>query len=295
MGDSGLSVSEAARELRMLQPSVSKNLMDLEKETGPLFVRRGRRIVALTPLGQEILTEARDILLKCDNIAAIKRRHGEGGGDIRIGTTHLQARYILPAVVRRYLQEYPDANIQLIQSDPAALVEMLHHNQVDMAICTEALENHPRLDAAAGYLWNRIVITPRNHPLASEKKLTLRKLSAHPLVTYVRGFTGRESFDSVFRRAGLSVNVAVEASDSDVVKTYVRTGAGAGVVAAVSYDSQEDRDLARLSAAHLFPDMRVRIACLRDKMVTSGMRRFMEIFRTETALMKKNLGARSAK
>ncbi len=295
MDDNEMNVSAAARELRMLQPSVSKNLTDLEKEMGPLFVRRGRRFCGMTPLGREMLAEARDILLKCDNIAALKRRYGAGGGDLRIGTTHLQARYILPAVVRRYLRQYPEANIQIFQNAPANLVAMLENNLVDVVICTEELENHPRFDSAEAYRWNRALLAPRGHPLAAEKTPTLKKLSSQPLVTYVRGFTGRAAFDAVFRRAGLSPRVSVAAADSDVVKTYVRAGAGVGVVAAVSYDPREDRDLICVSVAHLFPDMRVRMAYLRDKLVTGAMRKFMTLFRRHTAEMRVTLGAKKTR
>ena len=289
-----MNVSAAARELRMQQPSVSKHLMDLEKEIGPLFVRRGRRFAAMTPLGREILAEARDILLKCDNIAALKRRYEKGGGDLRIGTTHLQARYILPAVVRKYLRRYPGAHIQILQNAPANLVPMLEQNVVDVVICTELPDSHPRIDSAEAYRWNRIALAPKDHPLAAAKTLTLKRLAAHPLVTYVRGFTGRAVFDSVFRRAGVRPFVSVEAADSDVVKTYVRAGAGVGIVAAVSYDPREDRDLICIPAAHLFPDMNVRMAYLRDKLVTPAMRSFMTLFRRRTAEMQATLGAKRA-
>ena len=97
MQDNDLNVFRRLRgSCEFLQPSVSKNLMVLENDLGPLFVRRGRRFAGITPLGREVLATAREILVKYDNIAALKRRYGEGasGGDIRIGTTHLQARYV---------------------------------------------------------------------------------------------------------------------------------------------------------------------------------------------------------
>ena len=294
MGDNEMSVSAAAREMRMAQPSVSKLLADLEKEAGALFVRRGRRFTGLTPLGREVLAEARGILLKCGNIEALKRRYEKGGGDIRIGTTHLQARYILPAVVRRYLDEFPGANIQIFQNTPANLADMLQNNLADIAVCTEAIDNNPRLESEAAYTWNRSIVMPRGHELARAKSITLKKLAAHPLITYVAGFTGRAAFDDVFRRAKVPVHVAVSAADSDVIKTYVRAGAGIGIVAAVSCVAEEDSDLACVSAAHLFPDMQVRIGVARGKFITKGMRRFMEILRRHAGNIKPALGAKRA-
>lgn len=292
MCDNDMSVSAAAREMRVVQPSVSKHIADLEKEAGALFVRRGRRFAGITPLGREVLAEARAILLKCDNIETLRRRHEKGGGDLRLGATHLQARYVLPAAVKRYLREFPGANIQIFQNSPANLAGMLENNLADAAICTEALENHPHLDSTAAYTWNRSVIMPRGHELAAQKKLTLKKLAAYPVITYVSGFTGRASFDRVFRKAKVPLHVAVSAADSDVIKTYVRMGAGVGVIASVAYQPDEDRDLARISAAHLFPDMRVRIARPRGKIATRGLRRFMEIFRAHAETIQKSLGAK---
>ena len=293
MGDNKMQVSAAARELRMLQPSVSKNLMELEQTMGPLFVRRGRRFVGLTPMGREALSEARGILLKCENLNSLCRRHSVGGGDIRIGATHLQARYILPEVVQNYLAEFSGANIQIFQSSPANLANMLESNHIDLMICTESMDHHPRLHSIDAYWWNRCAIMLPSHPLASTKSnIPLKKLANWPLITYVRGFTGREAFDSAFRRAGIKTNVTVAAADSDVIKTYVRMGTGIGVIAAISYEPDVDKDLTRCFFPHnSFPDMCTRIAHLRDKMLTDGMERFINIFCDYTEKLKARLGA----
>ena len=292
MGDNNMQVSAAARELRMLQPSVSKNLIELEKVMGPMFVRRGRRFISMTPLGRETLAEARDILVKCDNLNSLRRRHNAGGGDIRIGTTHVQARYILPVTVQRYMSEFSEANIQIFQNTPANLAKMLENNQVDLMICTESMDHHPRLHSVDAYWWNRSVIMPRDHPLASGKApITLKKLAGWPLVTYVRGFTGRASCDAAFRRAAIKTNITVAAADSDIIKTYVRMGIGVGIIAAISYEPEADKDLEFKPAGHIFPDMCTRIAHLKDKMLTDGMTRFITIFCEHTEELKERLGA----
>ena len=292
--DGGLRVSAAAAELGMMQPSVSKNLMDLEKRLGaPLFVRRGKRLTGMTPLCAAVVAEARDILLKCDNIAALGRRHVGDTGDIRIGTTHLQARHLLPEALRQYRREFSSANIQIFQGAPSDLVKMLEKNQADLVICTEVLEHHPQLCVEDAYVWNRCAAMPPSHPLA-KKKLTLKSLAAHPLITYTPGFTGRSATDLAFRKAGVAADVAVAAADSDVIKTYVRAGLGVGIIAAIACEPRRGGDLLFRSAAHLFPDMRVRMAHHRNKMAGDSMRRFMGLFRRCAAAKKAALGAKDS-
>ena len=289
--DNNMNVSAAAQELNMLQPAMSKTLILLEKEIGALFLRRGRRLTGLTLLGREVLHEARNILFNCDNIEALRRRHDYDNGDIRIGTTHLQARYILPSVVKQYLREFAKANIQILQNTPANLVNMVENNQVDIIICTEALDHHSQIEAVSAYRWNRSIIFSHHHPLAQQKRLTLKNIATYPLVTYVRGFTGRAAFDRAFRQAGVSFNVAVAAADSDVIKTYVRMGTGVGVIAAIAYDSRQDKNLMCRSVRHLFPDMEVKIAFMQNRMITDAMRRFMDIFRHHASSIGGELGA----
>jgi LysR family cys regulon transcriptional activator len=89
-------------------------------------------------------------------------------------------------------------------------------------------------------MWHRTVVVPRGHPLVSAGKLTLKKLAVYPIVTYVFSFSGRSSLPALFETAGLSLDVALTARDSDVIKTYVRLGPGKLVRAAEKADTQED-------------------------------------------------------
>ena len=287
--ESDLGVSAAAKRLHAAQPAVSKHIARMEQYVGhPLFTRRGKRLVSITPVGRDVLDQARDVLLKLDNISALGADHGdEPRGDLRVGTTHTQARYVLPPVVEVFARECPRVSLQIWQGAPADLVRRLESNEADLVICTENLEDNPSLVSFPMFRWNRCLIAPRRHPLARTRSPTLRQLAAHPIVTYVPGFTGRGVFDETFRRAGVVPNVVVSAADADVVKTYVRLGVGVGIVADIACDAKADADLSVTHLGGLFPEMITRLAHRREKHVTRAMRRFMDFFREQAGKKRK--------
>jgi LysR family cys regulon transcriptional activator len=92
---------------------------------------------------------------------------------------------------------------------------------------------------------------PRDHPLTLLSELTLEDVAAHPIVTYVFGFTGRSKLVEAFLARGLVPKVVFTAADADVIKTYVRLGLGIGIVAAMAYDERADADLVALDATRL--------------------------------------------
>ena len=287
--DADLSVSAAAKRLYSAQPAISKHIARLEEHVGqPLFVRRGKRFLDLTQVGREVLEQSRDIMLKMDNISSLGSDHGDQPrGGLRIGTTHTQARYVLPPVVDVFTRECPKVALQLWQGAPADLVRRMEGNKADMVICTENLQDDPALVSFPMFRWNRSVIALPSHPIFQAKNLSLETLAKHPIVTYVPGFTGRGAFDETFRRAGLTPNVVVSAADADVVKTYVRLGVGVGVVADVACDPKTDSDLKAVHLGKIFPEMTTRLAHRREKHVSRAMRRFMDIFREQMGKLRK--------
>ena len=124
----------------------------------------------------------------------------------------------------------------------------------------------------------RSIVVPRNHELATRENLTLSDVAAHPIVTYVFGFTGRSKLDDAFRREGLEPRVVFTATDADVIKTYVRLGLGIGIIADMAHDAAQDPDLVALDAGHLFAPSTTMIGCRRGSFLRGFMYDFIELF-----------------
>ena len=230
--DNDFNVSHTAESLFLVQSAVSQQIKRLEQELGfELFMRKGKRLTGLTPLGRDVEVQARDSLKSVKNIYLIAdEQRTMNRGVLRIGCTHTQARYILPPVIHLFNCTYPDIEFQIHQGNPQQLVEWASHDQVDFSICTEELGQSKALDSIACYQWNRSLITPRDHPLQKAAAVALSDLCEYPIITYVAGFTGRQHFNETFVRAGLEPNIVLSAADTDIIKIYVLDGLGIGAV-----------------------------------------------------------------
>lgn len=280
IANNNLNISAASEKLYTSQPGVSKQIKLLEEELGvQLFVRSGKNLTHITPVGKQILERANNIMDEVNNIRHLAAEFKDDThGTLRIATTHTQARYALPPVVREFRRRHPGINLQMQQGRPEEIAEMAASGEVDIAIATEAIAENDRLIMMPCYLWNRCVLVPPGHPLEDVKKLSLEQIAAHPIVTYVFGFTGRSQLDHTFAKAHLKPNVVFTAVDSDIIKTYVRLGIGIGIIARMAYNPSDDKDLISLDAGHLFPNSSTKIGFRRNMFLRRYMYDFMELF-----------------
>lgn len=275
-----LNVSATAQSLYTSQPGISKQIRLLEDELGvEVFSRSGKHLTRVTPAGETILKMAGEILRKVESIKQVAQEFSnERKGSLSIATTHTQARYALPAVIASFIQRYPEVSLHMHQGTPMQISELAADGTVDFAIATEALELFSDLIMMPCYRWNRAIVVPKDHPLTQISKLTLEDLAAHPIVTYVFGFTGRSKLDEAFLNRGLVARVVFTAVDADVIKTYVRLGLGVGIVAHMAYDPAVDSDLVALDASHLFQDSITKIGFRRGTFLRGFMYEFIELF-----------------
>lgn len=262
----GLSVSRAADQHFVVQSAVSRQLNLLEEELGmQLFERKGKRLVEPTPLCHQMMKEIDVIDQTMDNIRAIADDYRVSTtGEVRIATTHTQAKYFLPEVLLEFRQRYPDVVIHLLQGNPAQLVQMLRDGKADIAVCTEELAKASGLDSQKCYDWNHALVVPHGHPL-EEGDLSLARISEHPVLTYVFGFTGRSKIQNTFENAGTELNVNFAATDTDVILSYVRLGFGAGIIAKMAYSHIQDDDLSLRDMSHLLPVSTTLVAWMKNK------------------------------
>jgi LysR family transcriptional regulator, cys regulon transcriptional activator len=276
----GLNVSATAESLSTSQPGISKQIRLLEEELGlQIFTRSGKHLTEVTDAGRQIIAIAGRILGEVQDIRAVADEHADAHkGALSIATTHTQARYALPATIKRFIGRYPDVSLHMHQGTPMQISELAVNRKVDFAIATEALELFDDLVMLPCYEWNRSIIVPEGHPLTGLPALTLEALAAWPLVTYVFGFTGRSQLDAAFDRSGLKAKVVFTAVDADVIKTYVRLGLGVGIVASMAFDAATDDGLVALDASHLFESSVTKVGFRRGSFLRAFMYDFIELF-----------------
>jgi LysR family cys regulon transcriptional activator len=275
-----LNVSATAQSLFTSQPGISKQIRMLEDELGvEIFARSGKHLTEITPAGKLIIEAAGEVLQRVEGIKQAARDFADNTrGTLSVATTHTQARYVLPTVIKEFMARYPNVTLNMQQGTPAQIAAMASDGEVDFAIATEALELYDNLIMMPCYRWNRCILVPKEHPLTKVKRLTLEEVAQHPIVTYVFGFTGRSKLDSAFKRQNLTPQVVFTAADADVIKTYVRLGLGIGIVAHMAYNPSADSDLVALPAEHLFDSSVTRIGCRRGTFMRGYMYDFIELF-----------------
>ena len=185
----------------------------------------------------------------------------QDAGTLSIATTHSQARYVLPEPVARLRRQFPKVQIAMHQGTPGDVVRMLADDVAEIGLATEALADVPGLVTLPCYEWQHVLVVPAAHPLARVERPTLAQLAAEPLITYHPTFSGRTRIDQAFAKARLVPNMALEAIDADVIKTYVRLGLGVGLVAEMAVrDDPPGGDLVSRPVGHLFGPNTARVA-----------------------------------
>ena len=278
--DHGLNISDAAEVLYTSQPGISKQIRQLEDELGiAIFVRRGKRFTGLTEPGKLVVERARRLVIEAAGLKRIgdeHRAHDEGA--LTIATTHTQARYVLPPAIKQFTERFPKVRLLLHQGNPVQVAQYVAKAEADLGIATESLADNPELVTLPCYEWNRCVIMPREHPLTSEKELTLEALVRYPIVTYDYSFTGASAITRAFSAKGLTPNIALTALDADVIKTYVELGLGVGIIAEMAYEPSRDTNFAMLPAGHLFESSLTRLALRRGSYLRSYTYEFIGLF-----------------
>ncbi|WP_426702853.1 LysR substrate-binding domain-containing protein [Rhodanobacter sp. Col0626] len=280
IADSGLNITLAATRVHATQPGLSKQLRQLEDELGfQLFVRKGKSLDAVTHAGRHVLERARTVLAEVANIRSVAANlRNDARGELRIATTHTQARFALPAAIGALNQSYPQVSVHLQPGRDGEVLAQLEAGRVDLAVISSTGAPPTAGIALPAYRWHRVIVTPQGHPLAaSTQPPSLNELAKLPLISYESSLKADSSLRRVFEAADLRPHIAMTAGDADLIKTYVRAGLGVGVLAEMAM-LDEDTDLRALPADHLFPLCTTWIVLRRESVLREYVLEFIAQF-----------------
>ena len=274
-----LNVSLTSEKLYTSQPGISKQIKLLEDELNvQIFTRVGKHLSEVTPVGEQIIALAREILNKAQDIKILAKEFSQPNqGSLTITTTYTQARYTLPLVIQQFMLQYPSITLHMEQGSSAQCLLQAQTGQADFAIVTDLSDLSDDMIALPCYHWNQAVIVMKDHPLAKSKLITIEELSNYPLVSYDFSNDGSD-LNQAFIKANQVPNIVFSTTDADLIKTYVKLGVGVGIVAKMAVNESSDSEFVVLNAGHIFPYSTTYIAFARSLFLRNYMYDFISQF-----------------
>jgi DNA-binding transcriptional LysR family regulator len=224
------SVTNAAQELRISQPAMTRQMNMLQEEFGALY-RRTPQGIRLTTQGRFFLRQIDDLLTQSDGITArfgLQKRSG-GRGVLTIGGSNGPIASFLPTLASRFRATHPDVEVSLRLDSSRVLETMVESGEIEIAVVT-ANSNLPGVFYERCRREELVFFASRNAGLP-QAELSLTELARVPLVLFKRGRAGATAkFFKQMQKAGIRPNVAVSAESVEAVKNAVCEGAGLGML-----------------------------------------------------------------
>ncbi len=256
------SLSAAAREKRISQPAVTKQVQRLEAELGlALLVRGPRRQVELTPAGERLLAFAEATLARFEMLEReLATLRSTSEGMLTLAASTIPGEHVLPALLAAFHAEFPGVDVKMTISDTADVAGRLLADTADVGVIGSTIGRPGlRLEPLVGD--EVILAVPPDHPFAGRDRIGVHELHDQPLILREEGSGTRRSVENALVAAGKSLpqeHGALVLGSTQAILRAVEQGLGIGFVSArASAQAQEDGHVAcvRLEGMDLVRDL----------------------------------------
>jgi DNA-binding transcriptional LysR family regulator len=265
------SVSRTAEALSSTQPGISKLIRAFEAELGiEIFVRRGNRLVGLTDAGKEAYALAGRLLQDVKSLQRLKAasHSPEIEGVLRVGTTHIHARYHLLSVTDRFVQAYPKVQLEYSIGTPSEIYQSVRDGTLDMGLSTLPEATPSGILAIKAYDIERCLVVPAGHPLLQVQTITIEDLIKWPWIVHDDRFTSGAVVHHAFQKHGMQPRIVMRAMDVSIMKAYVKRGIGIAVLQKIALEDETDGELCPINVDHLFPSSSAMVTLRSDHLLT---------------------------
>src|SRR5271163_4810500 len=246
IADTG-SFSRAAERCQVAQPSLSQQILKLEKDLGArLFDRLGRR-VRLTEAGRAFLPYARSILSQMETArSSVADKCADVRGSVAVGVIPTIAPYLMPRYTTVFAKKYPEANLRIVEETTPILVEGLRDLSIDLAILALPLR-HKDLELFPLRTEPLFAVLPKDHPRATAESLALKDLRGESFVMLRDGHCFRDLSIATCTHARITPNIAFESGQFSSLFGMVAAGVGISLAPEMAIDRNAGCRYVRLS------------------------------------------------
>nr|HET6902805.1 LysR substrate-binding domain-containing protein [Ktedonobacteraceae bacterium] len=269
------SYVRAAEELHFSQPAVSAQIRQLEESLEiKLFDKIGRK-THLTQAGEELYLYSQKIFSVIEEMQeTMESLRSPQYGRLSVGADTTVGTYVIPALLGKFHQMYPEVDISLDVVNRAALVEAIMSNRIDMAIVGRVPDDIPV--EIEPFAQNELVLvaSPR-HRLAGIASVPLTELGREHFLLREVGSGTRAALETVFQEAGVPLQVSMQVGNNSAIKQGVAAGLGIALISRVALDMELETNRLVILDVEGFPVLRQwRLVHIKDKHLSATAHAF---------------------
>lgn len=231
------SFSRAAESIYLTQPTVSGHMQALEAELGQRLLDRLGREVVPTKAGKVLYEYAKKMVAMRDEAEqALDQLMGRMKGEIVIGGSTIPGEYLLPSIIGRFRERYPEITIVLKIGDTADIINRVLIGECEIGMVGSMVEDN-RLEYSEFVKDELVIIASSSYPAAGKKGITSSELTSVPFVMREKGSGSRMTIEKRLLEAGVDpyrINIVAEMGSTEAVKQAVKAGLGVSIVSSVA-------------------------------------------------------------
>lgn len=227
------SFSRAAEALGLTQPTVSEHIRTLESELGVRLLDRLGRGAAVTRAGELLVSyAARMLALSREARQALDSFQGKMSGALLVGASTIPGEYVLPPLIGRFKEKFPEISITLLIGDTQAVLGWVVEGRAEIGVVGARLP-HRAVEYRELMPDEEVLVVPAGHPWHGRKQVSLEELASEPLLIRERGSGTRAALEAALEAAGLGLHtfrIVGEMGSTQAIKQAVKAGVGISVL-----------------------------------------------------------------
>lgn len=275
------SFSKASEKVFRTQSALSHQITNLETELKVKLFEKHGKVLLLTWEGKCLFDFIIRFLDDMDNLKQIYEDVRQGRrGTLIIVTSNAICTYCLTDIIKRFINQAPNINFKLITSTNIADIQsMILDGTAHLGIgarCYPILSN--KLNFFYWKSFDRLLLVNKAHPLRRKKAVTIHDIAKYPLILYKEGSMLRKDVEESLNRNNLPYEIVIEMDEADNLKKFVEMGIGISILSSLTITNEDKKKFVIFNVNNLFNTIEYGIYCRKNKLFTSPMRKFINVF-----------------
>ncbi len=281
------SISKSAEKMNLSQAAITLQIQSLERDLGmKLFNREGKKI-KLTKEGRLLYSHAIFYIQGLEGLfeSFADFINNSKENKLDIAANHVGISYILPNYLKKFKTDNPNVKFSIRNLSKEDGINRLINGDIDMFIYPMLAEDVPQeLEFIPIAKYQPILLTKKDHPLATKKDLVLNDVSKYELVRIDPKFITLPGFEEIIKAHGLKTKIEFEMSDWEILKKFVKADIGVAIISNIVLEGERNDELTGRILTNYFPEMTYGVMLKKEKLLNDLQKDFVQLLTKEKLL-----------